>query len=51
MHNKEIGKSKFCCLADIIRVIELRRSKWVEHVECIGKIHAVFSETRERDNL
>lgn len=46
LHNKEIVKSKFCCLTDIIRVIELRRSKWVEHVECMGKIRAgFFSET------
>jgi hypothetical protein len=37
LHNKEIGKFKFYSLADIIRVIELRRSKWVEHVECMGK--------------
>jgi hypothetical protein len=52
LHNKEIGKLNFYSLADIIRVIELRRSKWVEHVEFMGKIHAgFFRSMRERDNL
>jgi len=52
LHNKETVKPKFHSLADISRVIGLRRSKWVEHVECVGKIHAgFFRNMRERDIL